>query len=136
MPLWKYMLKSVHNDIKCLLCACVQLLKHNLILLILVSTSQSYSPSARSLCYQARLAPHSKILDPPLLPCVLISDNRPLIKHLENEVQLLIDCSRRDITRRTYDSAQRQYPRFCEMYKLQSVPCNQEILLLYVAFLI
>ena len=37
-------------------CVCVQLLKYNLTILVLVST-QSYSPSDQSLCYHTRLGP-------------------------------------------------------------------------------
>jgi len=38
-------------------------------------------------------------------------------------------------TRRTYNSAQKRYLEFCHTYKLIPLPANEQVLLLYVAFL-
>ena len=45
------------------LSVCVQLLKYNLTIILVLVSNQSYSPSARCLCPP----PHSKILDLPLV---------------------------------------------------------------------
>ena len=50
-------------------------------------------------------------------------------------VEKLYHCSLKDNTKKTYSSAQRQYLSFCESKGLKPLPTNEEVLLLFIAFL-
>ena len=52
---------------------------------------------------------------------------------LEKVAKDLVASSKRQNTRRTYNSAQRHYIDFCKQYKLTILPSDQNTLLLYVA---
>jgi hypothetical protein len=48
---------------------------------------------------------------------------------------MLMDAAHKLNTKRTYTSAQTRFLNFCELYKLNAMPCTEDTLILYVSFL-
>ena len=70
-----------------------------------------------------------------MIYCVSDKDRSIPLQELEKIVYHLISSSRRPNTRRTYSSAQRKFMDFCNEYNFSYLPCSQQTLLYYIAFL-
>jgi site-specific recombinase XerD len=62
----------------------------------------------------------------------IITDDVPM---LYKEAHLLVCNGLKQNTRRTYDSAYKQYVLFCEHYNFIVLPASEEQILMYIAFL-
>ena len=57
------------------------------------------------------------------------------VSQLSKEAHELVFNGIKQNTRRTYDSAYKQYKLFCEMYDFNLMPATEEQILMYIAFL-
>ena len=57
------------------------------------------------------------------------------MQHLQATSRHLVQSGLRTTTRKTYSSAQKSYMKFCDDYNLLALPCSEDTVLLFIAYL-